>query len=354
MIRTFLLALSALLLASPAQAAPPARNAIAARLDVYLRDLADRRQFGGVVLVASRGRILLAEGYGPADTSGRPMDARIRIPIASITKTFTSTAIMVLSDRRRIRLDQSICEFVAPCPGSWRGITLTHLLAQTSGIPGHLRTQAEGTTTSRDILALLASQPLQFAPGARFDYSNANHFLLGLVIERVTGKAYHEALDDLVLRPLGLRSTGPDLPGRPGPRAQAMRWTEQGTLEARPGMDYSWTNSASGLVSTVTDLFHYARGLQTGRLLSPAARRRMWTRQTDAYALGWWIPAGETHLIRGTGGSHGYQGAMSIDLTHDLIIIVLCNFTGETCSNVGDALHDLAIGKGADSGLRRG
>lgn len=344
MIRPFLLALLALFAFAPAQASPPSRPTIVTRLDAYLRELADRRQFGGVVLVAARGRILLQQGYGPADAAGgHRLDARIRIPIASITKTFTSTAIMVLVDQGRLRLDQSICEFVGPCPDAWRGITLTHLMAQTSGIPTHLFREVYTETSAREILALLSSQPLKFAPGSQFEYANSNHFLLGQVIERVTGKPYDEALADLVLRPLGLRHTGPDLPGLPGRRADALRWTAAGRLELVRGIPYSWTNSASGLVSTVGDLFRYARGLQAGRLLSPEIRRRMWTRQTDAYALGWWIPAGDLHFINGTGGSHGYQGAMNIDMAHDLIIVVMCNVTGEACSNVNEDLHEMVV-----------
>jgi CubicO group peptidase (beta-lactamase class C family) len=319
---------------------------LSAAIRTYVTEAATQRGFSGVVLAARADDIVFNEAFGQADASGAPFTSPDTIfGIASITKAMTSTAIMVLVDRGALSLDAPVCAFIEPCPPHWRSIHVRHLMAQTSGIPNYLTGREPGLdipTNAASILERLGRQPLVSEPGARFEYTNSNHFLLGLIIERVTGENYEAALRDLIFGPAGMTDTALDVRSLRLLRfAEAWSVGDDGASHAVPYIHVTWTNSASGLRSTSRDLFRLARALEDNRLMSVATKDVMWTRVTDFYALGWWRPpAPPENIVSATGGSHGYQGSIVLDRDRDELVIVLCNRTGDACSDIGyDVLH---------------
>src|SRR5262249_29570492 len=142
-----------------------------------------------------------------------PNTPHTRFLIGSITKTFTAALIMLLEKDGRLALTDGICKYLSPCPAGWDAIKLHHLLSHTSGIFNltevrDLEKQMVVPQTREEILARFEHVPLDFPPGTKFHYSNSNYYLLGMVIEQVTGKSYYAALRERILTPLGMSGTG--------------------------------------------------------------------------------------------------------------------------------------------------
>ena len=132
--------------------------------------------------------------------------------LASVTKTFTATAIMMLVEEGKLGLDDKITARLPDLPAAWEEVTVRHLLNHTSGIKSYTSVRdffktARKDYAQREILDLVAKEPLEFAPGEKWNYSNTGYFLLGMLIEKVTGKPYGEVLDERIFKPLGMTHT---------------------------------------------------------------------------------------------------------------------------------------------------
>jgi CubicO group peptidase (beta-lactamase class C family) len=180
--------------AIPPIAADLQNTAIAAAIDGYLNDLVNLQYFQGAVLVARDGRVILSKGYGMADAArGIANTPQTRFRLASVTKQFTATAIMLLQAQGKLAVGDSICLYLEPCPDAWRLITIEHLLTHTSGLPNYTDfgsyepSQAQPTTPD-ELVARFRDQPLLFAPGSSYMYENSDYVLLGMIIERASGQ----------------------------------------------------------------------------------------------------------------------------------------------------------------------
>jgi CubicO group peptidase (beta-lactamase class C family) len=157
-----------------------------------------------------------AKGYGYANAEWKtPNTLQTKFRVGSLTKQFTATAIMQLRERGLLSLQDSICKYLQPCVEAWKPVTLHHLLSHTSGIAGYRempdpKTRTIPPWTAHQIAAQFQNAPLDFAPGARWQYSDWSYCLLGLVIENVTGKSYAQVLREQIFEPLGMHDTGYD------------------------------------------------------------------------------------------------------------------------------------------------
>ncbi len=187
-------------------ASSPTPSAYAGRELPYLQALNRSNQFSGAALVAAGGHLLLRTAIGSADVqhriANRP-DSRFRI--GSITKAFTATAVMMLVQDGRLKLTDSACQYVEPCPDAWKPVTVRNLLTHTSGIPDYLRpitlAQFDAPTPPRDLLLLVSRQPLLFPPGSGYFHSNANYVLLSLIIEQLSNVSYATFLPSASMAP---------------------------------------------------------------------------------------------------------------------------------------------------------
>ena len=136
--------------------------------------------------------------------------------IGSITKQFTAMAIMILQERGKLNVNDPICKFLENCPAAWQPITIRHSLTHTSGMVNYtnLPDAPKGLTryTSAEFVDLLRGKPLEFTPGEKFAYNNSGYYLLGLIIEKTSGKTYEEFLRDNIFAPLGMKNSGYDDP----------------------------------------------------------------------------------------------------------------------------------------------
>jgi D-alanyl-D-alanine carboxypeptidase len=276
---------------------------LTARLDEAVEDT--RREAGipgAVVGLWIPGRGCYVRAFGVADTrTGEPMAVDSYVRIGSETKTFTVTALLMLVDDGRIGLDDPISRYVTGVPNGHR-ITLRHLAGMRSGLfpytadPDFIRellSHPQRSFTPRQVLAYGFRHANTFAPGQEFEYSNTNLVLLGLVIEKVSGRRLADFIHERVLRPAGLHHTlfpqGGEFP-EPHPRGYTNQ-TLSGEVEDATDWNPSWAWAAGAMISGLHDLRRWAPILATGRLLSPETQaQRLMTLPTGypgtTYGLG--------------------------------------------------------------------
>ena len=234
------------------------------------------------VWVPGRGRWV--ESFGVANRrTGERMRRSQRVRIASITKTFTATAVLQLVDAGRLRLDDTVAEFVAGVPNGDR-ITVRQLLGMTSGVYDYTMDKRFGRRFAanplmpfgpRDVLAIVRRHEPEFAPGADLQYADTNYTLLGMIVEKVTGRPVGKLIERRILEPLRLRHTSyPGGPRMPAPFAHGYYAGDKGTGRLR---DYTRINpdvagAAGAMISTLGDLRTWAKALADGTLLAPATQ----------------------------------------------------------------------------------
>ena len=352
----------AALLAALANGLPaPARaEDFAERADALVAPYIEAGLFSGVILVAKDGQPVFRRAYGLADREWEiPNTPQTHFRIGSLTKAFTAAAVLKLAEAGRLGLDDSVRRWVPAVPEAWAGVNLRHLLQHRSGIinftalPNYYDQIARVDHTPAQIVALAAGDPLLFPPGERFEYSNTNYVLLGIVIEAASGRSYEAYLREKILAPLGLKQTGYDdltviLPRRAaGYRRGRAQWRNAVPMAA------SSAYAAGALYSTVDDLLAWDEALAGPRLLSEASRTAMFSDNGTGYALGWFVsrvfgkpgdPASGHRLVGHAGSIPGFLSINDVYPDDRLTVIVLSNTETAPAQKIARDLAALHLG----------
>ena len=189
-------------------------------VDDYVQPQMRARHIPGVSLGIIRdGKIVKAQGYGAANLElNVPATTATVFEIGSNTKQFTAAAIMMLVEEGKVQLDDKITKYFPDAPKTWNRITVRHLLTHTSGIQNHVAVPGymnifktsitSETTPARDeLLRMFFKLPLEFQPGETCAYDNTGYILLGIIVEKASGKTYWHFLDERIFKPLGMSST---------------------------------------------------------------------------------------------------------------------------------------------------
>ncbi len=341
--------------AKPGPAVTPAKPAaldpvtLEKKVDELLKAHVSVNDFSGSVLLANGGTPLVAKGYGYANREWEiPNTPQTKFRIGSITKQFTSMLVMQLREQGKLRVEDSVCQYVTPCPDAWKPVTIHHLLTHTSGIPTYtgMAEWREGNMVPKtvdQIIAFFRDRPLQWTPGEKYAYNNSGYFLLGVVIEQAAGKKYEQALEEMILTPLGMKDTGYDWP-RTIIARRASGYTGRGrALTNAAALDMQQPYSAGALYSTVEDLLKWDQALYTEKLLPEAAKAIMWTPVLSNYAYGWQVaePAPQTFGYRRVahgGGINGFSAMIVRVPGPNVTAIVLAN---NDTANAGAVARDL-------------
>jgi CubicO group peptidase (beta-lactamase class C family) len=313
---------------------------IGEKLNKYF--IEDNPLFGGSILVAKDGEILLNRGYNYANWELKvPNSPQTKFRISSITKPFTATLIMMLYERGLIDLEERMCRYLPNCPTHWQEITVHNLLSHTSGIPEYT-TLLGADQVSRDphnvsgLIDLFREEPLNFTPGDSYQYSNSNYILLGAVIEQVTNQRYRQFLQQVMLDPLGMENSGMD-DHRQILNARASGYQIQGTLLVNaPFLDMTNAYATAGMYSTVEDLFLWDQALYSNQLLTDDSLEAMFRPYFGVdgsggeYGLGWQISDFQGHRkVEHTGGINGFRTNISRYIDDQITIILLSNIETE-------------------------
>lgn len=312
------------------------------KMDALMRQYVENRQFNGSVLVAENGKVVFKKGYGMANMEwniDNAPDTKFRL--GSITKQFTSMLVMQLVEKGKIKVNDKITTYLPDYPKTTGDkITVHHLLTHTSGIPNYTNFPGFFEKLSRDpykpeaFLKQFSELPLEFEPGSTFNYSNSGYFLLGVLIEKVTGKPYDQVLREQILTPLQMNATGYDL-YEPILAKRAAGYEKKGTKYVNAAyLDMTIPYAAGSLYSTVEDLYLWDQALYTDKLISASSKAILFTPFLSNYAYGWGVnktKIGELkdslQMIGHSGGINGFNTIIT-RLPKDKHLVVLLNNTG--------------------------
>lgn len=330
-----------------AQGAPSAA-ALTAAIDRYFAPLVANHDFAGTVLVARGGQALVHKAYGLADPELEvPSSTNGKYRIASLTKTFTAAAIVMMEAQGKLRLTDTLSRFLPEFPGS-NGITLLQLLRHESGLanPDYLEAFRDRITLV-ELVRRIGARPPLFAPGAENRYSNAGYNVLARVIEVASGLEYNDYLRQQIFLPLGMRDTGvfPDdslVVGRvrgflPGPEPS-------GVIPA-PWSDGGFDLGSGSLRSTTGDLAKWAAAVH---------HETLYHRSALAYPYGWGrLGQDRRQGLSQTGLSIGFTANLDLWFADSLYVVVLGNVENGHWSAWGGDLATLARGGEVASTARR-
>ncbi len=271
-------------------------ESISSRIDALMQRDASSGQFNGTVLVAMHGRVVYERAFGLADFEWRvPNDLQTKFEIGSMTKQFTSLLVLQLVNERRLRLDGHISKYLPYYrPDTGTRVTVHELLSHTSGIPNFLTLPGflDGPASrmhysTEEFVRKFCSGDLHFEPGSKFEYSNSGYFILGAILERVTGQSYEALLRERVFDPLGMKDSGYAHTETLIPHRARGYERSAGSVSNARFYDMSIPFSAGALYSTVKDLYKWDQALYTDRLLPAACRELLFRPNLESYGYGW-------------------------------------------------------------------
>jgi len=339
-----------------AQSLPPVA-AVARIADSLAQAFIVERAAPSVAIAIVRGRDTIAmRAWGKADVE-QDVSATPRsvYRIGSVTKQFTSAAVMQLVEQAKVKLDDSISTYLANLPVPWRAVTVRQLLNHTSGIPsytgiGPAWTRRWGEEMGPDTLvALTGSLPMWFAPGTKWQYDNSGYVVLGMLIEKITGRAWGTDLSERFLKPLGLNDTyncvtAPIVPRR----AHGYETSGNGWINT-PYLAMSQPYSAGAMCSTVGDLAKWNRALNTGHVVATASYALMTTPEGAAaksrYGFGLSLDSiGGRSVIAHGGGINGFTTGNLWVPSAELSVTVLANSGSARSDDLVKQLARAALG----------
>ena len=314
-------------------------------LDEYLRS-ATATGFSGAVLVAKDGKILLRKGYGWADKNNEnPITAESVFDIGSHVKAFTATAIMQLEQRGKLTTSDPITKYFQKVPADKTQITIHHLLTHTSGLEFdyfynvNKPDEHEILRDRERYVPSVLSFPLGYETGKGRRYSNTGFALLAAIIEKITGQTYLAYVQENIFKPAGMNHTGYTIPRNykklvargynDGPTEYGFPWTLQWDKGTSPLWDLAGNG---GMLSTVDEMYKWALALQGEKIVSKAAKDKMFTvhyTQNDQ-GYGWYVsktPKGDFNYVHHSGDAvpHGWNMDFRLFRDRDLVVIVLTN-----------------------------
>ncbi len=317
-------------------------KALAEKIDAFVSELFPANEPGCAVIATKKGKTILRKGRGMANLElGVPIEPGMIFRLGSITKQFTAGAIMILVDEGKLSLKDDITKFFPGYPTKGNRITVHHLLTHTSGIKSYTNmtkwiTMRIKDMTVEELIDFFKNEPVNFKPGDQWNYCNSGYFLLGAIIEKVSGKTYEEFLQKRIFDPLGMKNTfygnhSKIIPGR----VSGYNNSRHGVINA----DYiSMTTpyAAGALISNVDDLATWTAALNNGKLISKKSLEKMYTPvklnngKTFDYGYGFSIVNrnGKRAIVHG-GGIQGFITYAIYIPEDDVYIAVLTNYAGK-------------------------
>ncbi len=306
--------------------------------DSVFQRLQHNNGFSGTVLVAEQGKILHTAAYGLANLANKDsISIHSNFQLASVSKMFTATAIMMLYEAGRLDFDDAVCEYLAEFP--YDDISIRHLLNHRSGLCRYMALadehwDAQKPLSNRDVLCLfMEHRPnLWFSPGKKFNYINSNYALLALIVEEVSGQSFDQFLEKHIFEPLDMENTlayteltKPAIPNLA--RGYTRRWRRY--IDVRP--DYlDGVMGDKGVYSNILDLYRFDQALYTDRLMSRQTQKEAFKPgspelQTHNYGFGYRMKTRYPDLVYHFGWWRGYISCFMRDLKQQKTLIILCN-----------------------------
>lgn len=338
-------------------------------LDAYFSTLFKNEQFNGNVLIAENGKTLYEKSFGFADISNKRMlTADASFPIASITKTFTATAILQLKQKGKLQLQDQVAKFLPDFP--YPRVTIKQLLSHTAGLPIYdslffsmIPKHPDTVFTNKDLIPAFVSTkaPLIFKSGEDFSYNNVNYNILALIIEKLSGLSYGAYLNEYIFKPAGMKNTSlsnffsredKNLAKRYSFKYPYSEKLQLVDTAAEFKLIYSFNFQGHGdLISTTHDLLQYDIALSNDSLLNNAILKEAFTPvilangqdNVQRYGLGWITKADTSigEIVKHDGGLPGGRTMLLRNLSRNQTIILFDNNANNVVPIADEALRIL-------------
>jgi len=308
---------------------------------------------GCAVMVRHDGKVALCQGYGVANVEhGVRVTPQTVFQSGSVGKQFTAMAIMMLIEEQKLALEDPISKYLA-VPENWSAIRVRHLLTHTSGLGDYPESfSLQRDYTEDELLKMITAQPLGFAPGEKWRYSNLGYVTLGILIHKISGEFWGDFLKERIFVPLGMRHTRAISEADIIPDRAAGYVLKDAALKNQQWVSPTVNNTADGsLYFTVEDLAKWDQALDTRKLISRARYEQMWTPVklnndiTAPYGFGWRIAKTDSgHGVLEHGGA--WQGFASYIVRYpddQLTVAVLCNRAGASVSYIARHIAGLYV-----------
>lgn len=322
------------------------------RIDDFMQNLHKHSGFNGNVLVAKGGKILYENAFGWANYLTRDsLKLNSQFELASVSKTMTGTAILMLMEQGKLKLDQNVKDFFPNFP--YDGITIRLLLTHRSGMMNYVYftddiyrkqhlDQRKGLNNAQEMALIAQYKPAPFnKPNVRFLYNNSNFMVLGAIIEKVSGMPYAQFMKENIFKPADMVHTN----------VYSKAVYEKIPADVVGHDRNSWRYSVAqnfldgpvgdkGIYSTVADLFLFDRALRSGRLIKQSTQDSAYTDRNPMlrghfnYGYGWRLfEAPGQKVVYHTGWWHGFRHIFLRDMKNDVTIVLLGNMVN------GSLLH---------------
>jgi len=329
-----------------------------AKLDSLLAIKTTQHEFNGTILVAQKGKIILEKGYGFKNKKENLLNtASTLYQIGSITKQFTSAIILQLVAGNKMQLQDRLSKYFPGYP-SGDSITVEHLLTHTSGVYNYtndadfMLKRSEHPINRDSLLSLFEYKPLDFSPGTKWSYSNSGYILLGMIIEKVTGKSYFRVVRENIFEPLGMGHSGFDFTHL---KSADKATGYGGDLTVPVGIvDSSVSFAAGAIYTTVGDLYKWDRALYTNQVVDQALLQKAFTVYQSSYGYGWVISdAYGKKTIQHGGGITGFVSYILRVPEDQICVIVLSNVASDAPSKISNEINGMFNGKTPDLPAKR-
>lgn len=317
----------------------------------------EKQLVGVSVGVVQRHASILVQGYGYSDYGAHTKSTQNTVyRIGSMTKQFTAVAIMMLVERGEISLSDRLSDVLPDYPAIGHDVSIEHLLNHTSGIKSYTDIQTFWEKSHQDlsqeeVVGLFSGEPRDFLPGERFQYNNSGYYLLGMIIEKITGSTYSEFLKQSIWSPLGMSESYylGDV-GEIDNMAVGYDFKEGEFVEPSPlGMQNPFAGGSLG--SSVTDLVKWQKALVDCKLISKSSFEKMVARgklnsgEEFDYGFGFFLSTMSGHRKIEHGGEiNGFRSQFSYYPDDELAVISLCNMSTAPCPQLESQIARLIIG----------
>jgi CubicO group peptidase (beta-lactamase class C family) len=313
---------------------------------------------GATILIARGDEIIYKKAFGMADLELEvPMRPEMVMEIGSITKQFTAVGILMLVEQGKISLDDDITTYIEDYPTHGHHISIHHLLTHTSGIKSYTSMQTwqerwRDDFTPEELIDFFKNEPMDFAPGEAWSYNNSAYFILGYIIEKVSGQTYEDFIEQNIFKPLGMAnsyygSTREIIKNR----AEGYQTEGEEYVNAE-FLSLTQPYAAGSLMSTVEDLYTWNRAVHSGELVKKETLQKA---QTDyklnngeptGYGYGWGISKiNGSRSVEHSGGIFGYVSNGIYLPDEDVYVAILTNCNCKNPGELSTRLAAMAIGK---------
>jgi CubicO group peptidase (beta-lactamase class C family) len=323
-----------------------AQEHIDRKVEALIEKSVDLYRFNGSILVSKNGKIVFEKGYGYQDIQNKIKNTPYTIfQVGSMTKQFTATVVLKLAEQQKLSLDDKISTYF---PKLKRGneITIKNLLTHTSGLSEifrdtlFIKENKQKPISRKKLLSFFIDKPLYFDPGTQYAYCNSGYVLLGLIIEKVTGKTYEQNVRDYILKPLKMTHSGFDFAGLKS-KQKALGYTRFSRAESVSCIpwDSTATYSAGSLYSTVNDLYLWHKGLLNYKVITKESLAKAYTPFLEGYGLGCWIDTiYQKQVISHGGNIEGFTSYFGRIQKDDVCVILLNNIYNREIESIGTAV----------------